>query len=110
VEAGAVIPTRSPGTRQFGSAQEVPESLELVVYPGLRPGAVRNSTYYDDDGITNAYTAGAYALTTVQHKVPPIISFPGGLWLTHTHTNGGVMLCTGDQQQVGGAHHLPVRG
>jgi len=68
VEAGAVIPTRSPGTRQFGSAQEVPESLELVVYPGLRPGAVRNSTYYDDDGITNAYTAGAYALTTVQHK------------------------------------------
>jgi alpha-glucosidase len=66
VRAGAVIPTRSPGTRQFGSAQEVPESLELVVYPGLKAGAVRNSSYYDDDGITNAYTAGAYALTTVQ--------------------------------------------
>jgi len=66
VRAGSVIPTRSPGTRQFGSAQEVPESLELIVYPGLSVGEAKNSTYYDDDGITTAYTTGAYALTTVQ--------------------------------------------
>lgn len=62
--------TTLTGTRQFGSAQEVPSSLELLAYAGGLPvGEARNSTYYDDDGLTTAYTKGAYALTTVQLMV-----------------------------------------
>ncbi|KAH3745625.1 glycoside hydrolase [Pelomyxa schiedti] len=65
VSAGTVIP-RLDMTKSalLGSAQDVPESLELLVFPGSVGKAV-TSYYYDDDGLTTRYVLGEWAKTSV---------------------------------------------
>lgn len=55
---------RSSDAPVIGAAQQVPATLDLLVFPGLSSGEQYSSQYYDDDGKTLSYQNGAYATTT----------------------------------------------
>jgi alpha-glucosidase len=61
VRAGAIIPT---GPVVQHTAERPLEEVTLLVYPGDES----RFELYDDDGRTNAYRRGAYALTTIESR------------------------------------------
>lgn len=80
VRAGAVVPMY-PQVRRLDA---VPDTVVLFVAPGGGPPAGPAGTLYEDDGATNAYRGGAFAVTTFAREAPA----PGRLRITVSPREG----------------------